>query len=145
MRHTFLFEPGIWTAEGTFSAAGSGPAPSKGVSEITHRSGLWIVDGRMRVEGPPLQEFSNRYEMAPFDPAKHVGTWSSVNSALGAMQGTIAVAGDTIISLFNSDDGVSRGVDSLAYTGEGQYESRGVLVKGSQLVSTWAMRLQRER
>src|SRR5271154_2936653 len=65
MAHTFLFEPGVWTASGTFWRGDGEPMEAQGRTEIAHRSDCWLLSGTLKVLGSPPVEFVNAYCIEP--------------------------------------------------------------------------------
>ena len=68
MKHTFLFEPGVWTAEGTFWRGDGEALAALGRTDITHKSECWLLSGTMKVLGSPTIEFVNAYSIATGNP-----------------------------------------------------------------------------
>ena len=84
MKHTFLFEPGIWNAEGTFWREDGQALAALGRTEIAHHTECGLLSGTMKVLGSPPVEFVNAYSIAAADPGAHTLKWSSENATLGA-------------------------------------------------------------
>src|SRR5579872_4753898 len=68
MTHTFLFEPGVWTASGTFWRGDGEPMEAQGRTEITHRNDCWLLSSTLKVLGSPPVEFVNAYCIELFPP-----------------------------------------------------------------------------
>ena len=49
MAHTFLFEPAVWIATGTFWRGDGEPLEAVGRTEIAHRDGCWLLSGTLKV------------------------------------------------------------------------------------------------
>src|ERR1700760_194622 len=82
MTHTFLFEPGIWTASGTFWRGDGEPMEAQGRTEITHRPDCWLLSGTLKGFGSPPVEFVNAYRIEP--PGRNPGAmkWTSEKATL---------------------------------------------------------------
>jgi hypothetical protein len=62
---------------------------------------------------------------------------------LGHFTGTIALVGDSILTVARSDEDNSWSMESLMQISETRYLSRGVYFAGGKMVSTWAVELNR--
>lgn len=143
--HTFLFREGRWLAEGSFRTADGSRVRAHGETTVRHRTEAWINEGRLVLEspgGPGMIE--NFYRIQPFTEEEGFTTWTSQNPALGRLEGSFSVAGDTILSRYVSQDGGARGVEALRRLGPNLYEARGTLDVDGELASAWAMTLRRE-
>jgi hypothetical protein len=141
-RHTFLFYPGTWIATGTYSDNQGKPVESQGKITIIHHDEVWLHDGSMKVYGENPVEFANHYEVVPFGGDGLTTTWCSRNPSLGTLYGVYAVVGDSILSAFSSEDGVSTGMEYLRQIETNQYDNRGVLFHEGLMLSSWAMELK---
>ncbi len=143
MRHTYILSEGEWESRGQFfDAAGIG-LPAEGRTRIVHEARTWKLTGYMRIISEPPVEFRNDYSITPFPEGGDTTVWSSVNPALGRMNGRFTLVEDSILSLYNTDDGAYRGVEYLFMIGEGRYINRGVLYHNGGKVSSWAVELRR--
>jgi hypothetical protein len=73
--HTFLFEPGLKRAQGWYYPPQGDPAPLEGETRIVRQPGIWINEGRMRIQTDPPAEFGQRYEIHPFPPGGLETLW----------------------------------------------------------------------
>jgi hypothetical protein len=143
INHTFLFDQKMWIATGIYFDHANTPAPAAGESKIIHQGGLWIVESTVRVFGDAPLEIHNRYEVIPFsDDTPYVAQWKSDHTALGRLSGKFVIVDDTILSIYQSEEGTHSGTEVLAKTEDGYYESRGCLFKGNNKVSSWAFELR---
>ena len=91
---------------------------------------------------PPLR-FENHYRIsAPRDDARIV-PWQSDNPAIGKLTGVFFVAGDTIMSSFQSADGAFLGNEHLRQLSLDRYQARGLFLAAGAVVSAWSMELVR--
>jgi hypothetical protein len=144
MTHTFLFEPGIWTASGTFWRGDGEPMEAQSRTEITHRDpSCWLLAGTLKVLGSPPVEFVYAYCIEP--PGRHRATmkWTSENATLGKLQGTYSVVGTSIICVFRCHDSGYHGAEHFEQLDTNSYRSAGVLFLEDRTLSSWQMSLQR--
>lgn len=144
MGHTFLFEPGEWKAEGSFIGPEGRSSPAFGRTTIVHRDTAWVSEGFMLVRSDEREEeIRNSYWIRPFREAEGFTTWRSENPALGPLEGSFSVVGDTILSVYRSEDGDVTGTESLRRVRGDRYEVRGTLVGRGGRLSSWAVTLTR--
>jgi hypothetical protein len=141
--HTYLFKAGLWRAEGQYYDESGSVYPVEGESRITHRNALWYNESDMRISGSGEIGFSNDYEIVPFHEGGEATSWTSTNDALGKLSGQFVLAGDAILSLFQSEDGAYRGTESLLRISDVVYRNWGTLLCGRDKLSSWMIRLNR--
>src|SRR3569833_718561 len=88
MMHTFLFEPGVWAAKGTFWRADGEPIEAQGRTEIAHHPTTWLLSGSLKVFGSPPVEFVNAYSISPPGRDATCMKWRSENATLGKLSDT---------------------------------------------------------
>jgi hypothetical protein len=142
MGHTFLFEEGCWKAEGFFRDAEGRTVTLSGETRVIHGEKHWIMEGFMEIEGEVPRRIENRYVIEPFNGGD-ITSWSSENPALGKLEGTFTVVGDSILSHFTGDDGACTGMEYLRFIGGEVYINRGALISAGDLVSSWSVTLRR--
>jgi hypothetical protein len=140
-RHSFLLEPGRWTATGRFSGAG-GSHPARGETSVLRDGALWRIEGMMDVLADPPVRIENRYEIRPGSAPDRLD-WTSENPALGRLAGTFLLLDDAILSGFRSADGTWRGEERLERRSAGRYAADGRLLAGEDVVSEWQVDLVR--
>jgi hypothetical protein len=142
-RHTWLFEPGTWTATGRFWEKGELEREGRGSSVVRHTSTVWEVEGIMEILGEPPARFQNVYGiLVPHAGARSV-PWESHNPAIGMLTGIFFVADDTIMSSFRSSDGEFAGSEHMTYLAPNRYRARGLFLASNAVVSAWRMELTR--
>lgn len=142
--HTFLFQPGEWKAEGTFVSRRGRPSPAFGRTMIVHRDTAWVSEGFMLIRSDEGEdEIRNSYWIRPFTESEGFTTWRSENPALGSLEGSFSVVGDTILSIYRSEDGSVTGTESLRRVRRDRYQVRGALVGRIGRLSSWAVTLTR--
>lgn len=151
MTHTFLFEPGVWTAEGTFWRADGEALAALGRTEITHHSECWLLSGTMKVLGSPSIEFVNAYSITAGERLKAGGTgsqtlrWTSENATLGKLRGTFSVVGSCIFSVYGCEPSGYHGSEHLEQLDAFRYRSSGILLLEDRLLTSWQLTLTRSR
>lgn len=144
VKHTFLFEEGIWTVSGEYTGQNGAVIPMEGSARITHAENIWKNQGVMTlVQAGGNIEIRNDYEIAPFDEGSDYTAWRSDNPSLGRLTGLFVVVDDSIISTIASDDGKISGIEYLRKVNEDLYVSRGFIFRGNEKVSSWAAELVR--
>jgi hypothetical protein len=144
MTHTFLFEPAVWTATGTFWRGDGEMLAAQGRTEIAHRPDCWLLSGTLKVLGSPPVEFVNAYWIEP--PGRNHGTcmkWKSENPTLGKLHGTFSVVGNSIFSVYRCESSGYHGAEHLGQIDSNTYASCGVLLLLDRRLSSWQMVLRR--
>ncbi|MBP1732590.1 MAG: hypothetical protein H6Q55_3019 [Deltaproteobacteria bacterium] len=141
MRHTFLFEEGVWRAEGTYIDGTNTALRAEGTIAITHTGEAWINEGSLRLLRAHPVEFQNRYEIVPFEEGKDYTTWKSQNPVIGTLIGKIVVIDDSLISVYESEDRLYAGSEYLLQVSETVYRNRGFAFKEDERISSWAVQL----
>ena len=143
MKHTFMLRVGFWVAEGEYYDENGNGYSAVGQSETTHQEEVWVNEGIMKVFFDEPVAIANRYEIEPFGTGKTSTHWKSSNRLLGSLKGHFVIVGDSILSLFRSENGRYSGTEWLQMVGEGTYRNRGVLLDGDRMLSSWAMELRK--
>lgn len=143
MRHTFLFEEGVWRAEGTYIDGSNTPLRAEGTITITHTPERWINEGALKLLLESPVEFQNRYEIVPFEEGSDHTTWQSFNPVIGELKGRIVIVDDSLISVYKSEDGQYSGSEYLLRVSETVYSNRGFAFKDTEKISSWAVQLTR--
>jgi hypothetical protein len=143
MTHTFLFEPGLWTASGTFWRGDGEPMEAQGRTEIAHRADCWLLSGTLKVLGSPPVEFVTAYRIEP--PSRHhVGMkWTSENATLGKLQGTFSAIGSCIFCVYRCHDSGYHGAEHFEQLDSNSYRTAGILLLQDRALSSWQMTLRR--
>jgi hypothetical protein len=144
IRHSWLFEPGSWRATGSFWESGEIEREARGRSIVRHTPETWWIDGEMEILAEPPVRFQNNYHIAPPRGDTNILAWRSQNPGIGVLNGRFVVAGDTIMSLFRSEDGTFAGSEHLTRIDSDRYHARGVFGASGEVVSSWSMELIRQ-
>ena len=97
MEHTYLLRPGKWRAEGTYYDDAGRAFPLTGRSELTGDGPERRLTGWMEVAAPQPLRFANDYVIRETDRPFALA-WESRNPALGVLEGTFELAGESILS-----------------------------------------------
>ena len=143
MSHTYLLAEGFWVGEGEYYDRHGNVYSAVIQSETTNREGVWINDWILKIFFDEPVAIANRYEIEPFGPGKNSTSWKAANRILGNLSGRLVVVGDSILSLFRSEDGRYSGTEWLQMVGEGTYRSRRVLLDCDRVFSSWSMELRK--
>ncbi|HKT73368.1 MAG TPA: hypothetical protein VJQ47_10785 [Steroidobacteraceae bacterium] len=143
MRHTFLFEPGVWVGEGTFWRADGEPLSAAGRIEIAHRDDCWLLGGSLKVKASPSVEFVTAYSITP--PASPTSSmkWASENATLGKQSGTFSVVGRGILSVYSCSASGYHGAEHMAQLDTDRYRLTAILLLNEKRLSSWELELSR--
>ena len=143
MNHTYLFEQASWKVRGYYIGESGQLIEAEGKSIITHQREIWVIQGVMRLHTEGDSEIGNIYEVVSFKQGADNTSWSSMNDALGRIEGRFILIDDTILSVFQTTNGRYRGTEYLRQLSDHQYVSKGVLLKGLAKLSSWSVNLDR--
>jgi hypothetical protein len=144
VKHTFLFEEGIWVVSGEYTGQNGAVVPVEGSAKISHEARVWRNQGVMTLVQPGGNvEIRNDYEIAPFEEGMDYTAWRAGNPSLGKLTGLFVVVDDSIISTIASEDGKVSGIEYLRKVSGDHYKSRGFIFRGDVKVSSWAAELVR--
>jgi len=143
MKHTFLFEQGIWRATGQFTDEAGNDYDIEGRSEVLHEEGLWRNRSWMRLRTEPPFSIENLYDIVPFKRGAMMTTWTSHNPSFGELSGTFELEGNAITSRYASDDQKVRGFETVTMVDEQSYRGRGEVYIEGKLTSSWSVNLER--
>ena len=144
MTHTFLFEPAVWIATGTFWRGDGEPLEAIGRTEIAHRDQCWLLSGKLKVLGAPPVEFVHAYLIEPPPGGGSAMKWTFETETFGKLAGMYAVVGSSIFSVFSCDASGYRGSEHLGQIDADHYATVGVLLQNEKIIYSWSMRLVRE-
>jgi hypothetical protein len=148
MKHTFLFEPGVWTAEGTFWGGDGEALAALGRTDITHHSECWLLSGTVKVLGSPSIEFVNAYSIATGNPGtlgNQTLKWNAENATMGKLRGTFSVVGSCIFSVYGSNESGYHGAEHLEQLDAQHYRAAGLLLLDDRLLTSWQLTLTRSQ
>ena len=146
MKHTFLFEPGVWTAEGTFWRNDGEALAALGRTDITHHSECWLLAGTVKVLGSPSIEFVNAYSISTGNPGSlgnQTLKWDAENATMGKLSGTFSVVGSCIFSVYGADSSGYHGAEHLEQLDAAHYRASGILLLENRLLTSWQLALTR--
>jgi len=143
MRHTFLFQEGLWLADGSYFDETNRSFPFTGRTEVTHSENLWFLNGRMEILAEKTISIENNYMITPFREGSDMTSWESENPALGILRGRFYLVDDSILSTCVSGSGAYAGTEFLLKKGESNYLNRGVFTDGTRRLSSWVVELKK--
>lgn len=143
VKHTYLFRPGRWRAEGTYYDEADRALPLTGWSEVLRTQQQWTLDGALEVQLPTPLRFTNRYQLRETNFPQTLA-WESYNPALGTLTGTFEVVGPNLLSQYRSSDGVYSGFEILTLQADGSYQNTGLSLKSGRRMSAWTALLRAE-
>lgn len=143
VKHTYLFRPGRWRAEGTYYDEADRALPLTGWSEVLRTQQQWTLDGALEVQLPTPLRFTNRYQLCETNFPQTLA-WESYNPALGTLTGTFEVVGPNLMSQYRSSDGVYSGFEILTLQADGSYQNTGLSLKSGRRMSAWTALLWAE-
>jgi hypothetical protein len=143
MRHTFLFEPAVWTATGTFWRGDGEALEASGKIEVAHRPECWLLSGTLKVQSAPPVEFVYAYRIQP--PNRESGTmrWTSEDPTLGKLHGTYTVIGETIFSIYRCEGTGYYGAEHLGRVDGDCYHWSGLLLLDDRCLSSRQLLIRR--
>lgn len=143
MKHTYLFEEGVWNASGVFIDETGKEFQVEGKSTISHEESIWKNRGFMRIHTDPPTEYQSSYEIEPFESGCDSTKWVAQNPDIGQLSGNFVVIGDSILSIYTSENDKLVGTEYLRQINENVYENRGTLMRGNVRISSWSVELKR--
>lgn len=143
MKHTYIFEEGNWKASGLYYDHEANQVKVFGETTIKHRKDEWVLDGFMELKLETPIRFFNKYSILPMPIGKDYTKWTSENPALGKLIGKFMIVGDTILSVYISENGIYSGSESLFRIDENKYLNRGFAFNGENKLSSWEVTLER--
>ena len=101
------------------------------------------VLARKRHEGPvPLELLQIKPSDLMVAPGNFATTWTSKSASFGTLHGRFILAGDAILSAYESATGRYRGQDTILRRDDKHYSARGALLDGSKILSAWSVELR---
>ena len=143
MKHTYLFEPGIWTGVGTFWREDGEPLPAECRTEIAHQDECWLICGTLKVLGAPPVEFLNACRIDPPGRKGACLKWTSENATLGKLQGTYSVLENCLLSVYRCTPSGYHGAEHYGRLDDDTYRASGVLLLEERRLSSWELLLRR--
>ncbi|MDR3154107.1 MAG: hypothetical protein LBW85_07540 [Deltaproteobacteria bacterium] len=142
--HTYLFRPGLWTADGIYFDELEKPHVQSGELLVEHAPDVWTIDSRMNVSGTDRRDFVSRYTVTPFKEGSSFTEWKSHIGGPEPVYGLFVVVQECILMPWQSQSGQYWGQESLISVSDGEYLSRGFAFIKDRKASSWAVRLLRQ-
>ena len=149
MQHTYLFEEGLWAANGIYINEPGDQVDVHGSSIITHHEEKWVIELVMELMPKDHSEYRNLefktvYEVQPIRVLTDATEWVTHNPSMGRLNGLMTVAHDSILSTYQSTNGNIRGIETFIKVSDGQYQCRGALFEGARRGASWFLVFTRE-
>ncbi len=149
MQHTYLFEEGLWAANGIYINEPGDQVDVQGNSIITHHDDNWVIELTMKLVPTDQSEYRNLdfktvYEVQPIIAATDAMEWVTHNASMGRLNGLMTVVHDSILSTYQSTNGNIRGTETLIKVSDSQYQCRGALFEGARRGASWFLSFTRE-
>lgn len=142
--HTFLFEEGVWEADGTYTDEEGSSVKARGRTEVRHEEERWTNEGEITVLTDPPTTLENRYAFPrPRREAVNL-PWASENPSLGRLTGAFVVEERILLSSYRNEDGTVTGVEALVKIEADHYESAGALFRQGRRMGSWRFVLRRQ-
>jgi hypothetical protein len=142
-RHTYLFEPGLWSMEGVYRDREDKPHRQTGQLAVVHSPGLWTIESSLAISGEDTRDFETRYDVTPMAEGRSFTEWKSITEGPEPIFGLFVVVEDSILMPWESESGTFWGQEALLMLSPGEYSSRGFAFIKREKVSSWAVRLTR--
>ncbi|MDR0355158.1 MAG: hypothetical protein LBJ64_05430 [Deltaproteobacteria bacterium] len=143
VKHTYLFQPGLWTVDGRYLDREENPHTQTGELVIVHARDLWTIDSQLNISGQDPRKLESRYEVTPFANDKSYTDWKSDTDGPEPVYGLFVVVQDAIMMPWQSRSGIYWGQEVLAKVSDHEYISRGFAFIKDDKVASWAARLSR--
>ena len=143
MKHTYLFQEGLWVAKGVYIDERGNDSSVEGEARISHVDDMWVNEAWMKMLGHDPLVFQNRYEIIPFDPGRDFTSWASSSPTLGTFLGMFIVVEDSILSTYRSKDRKYSGTEYLRKIDDVLYWNRGALMDSDKKLSSWVIELRK--
>lgn len=142
MEHTYLFQNASWRAEGVYHTKEGKTYPMTGGSTLSRTADAWTLTGFLEVPLTPPARFENTYTISLTENPAEL-RWTSVNPALGTLEGRFTVLPGIITSAYTAADGVHSGSEMMMQVSEREYKMQGVLNEDGDPQDWWEGRLVR--
>jgi hypothetical protein len=139
MKHTFLFEPGVWSGTGTLWRADGEPLEALARTEIAHRAECWLLSGQLKVLGSPPTEFVQAYLIEPPRSGAESLKWTFESAMFGKLQGRFAIIGASILAVCGCEASGYYGSEHLGQLDAQTYRAAGMMLLKDKLVYSWEM------
>jgi len=110
---------------------------------VLHGINQWQLNGFMELAIPNTPRMYSTYIIEPLKPGLDFTLWQSENPSLGLIEGKFMIAGDTIISYYQSKSGLYTGHETLVKISDEEYTSRCFSFKNDKKLSSWVASLKK--
>lgn len=141
MKHTYFYTTLDWRARGTYYDEEGKAAPLYGEVSTIRNENEWTLSGFMEVRTQEPMHFTNEYNIRSTKD-KTTLSWTSYNPVLGNLAGTFEVIGDSILSIYQSENGMYSGTETLLWKDDFTYYNVGVAFCEGKKMSSWTATLK---
>ncbi len=141
VKHTYFYATLDWRARGTYYNPDGSEDPLYGQVSIRKMSEEWSLTGFLEVRKKNPVRYTNDYKIYP-STDKTTLSWTSYNPTFGTLNGTYEIVGESIISLYQSEDGVYSGTEVLTWKDDFTYYNVGVAFCNGKKMSSWTATLK---
>ena len=142
-KHTYIFSEGRWESHGSYVDQNQRQYEAFSELQVLHGINQWQLNGFMELAIPNTPRMDSTYIIEPLKPGLDFTLWQSENPSLGLIEGKFMIAGDTIISYYQSKSGLYTGHETLVKLSDGEYTSRGFSFKNDKKLSSWVASLKK--
>lgn len=139
MKHTFLFEPAVWSGTGTLWRVDGQALEAHARTEIAHRPECWLLSGTLKVLGSPPTEFVQAYLIEPPRAPGESLKWTFESAMFGKMKGRFAAIDASILAVYGCEESGYYGSEHFGQLDPDSYRSTGMLLLKDKLVYSWQM------
>jgi hypothetical protein len=139
MKHTFLFEPAVWSGTGTLWRADGEPLEAQARTEIAHRPECWLLSGKLKVLGSPPTEFTQAYLIEPPQGPRDSLKWTFESAMFGNIKGRFAATGSSILAVYGCEATGYYGSEHYGQIDATSYRSAGMLLLKDKLMYSWEL------
>lgn len=146
MNHSYIFQEGVWTANGVYMGADEKVVPCTGEVNITHGGEVWLLECRLTIAPQSDEKETQRMKniIEPWAEGRKATAWTAVNPELGEIRGRYVLVEDSIVSSYETKDGEYSGMEFISKTGDDTYTSRAALLHRGSRISFFALELKRK-
>lgn len=142
-KHTYLLKEGTWEANGKYTDHLDREFEVLSESKILHLEDHWVLEGYMELLVEDSEKLLNAYNITPIKKGEDQVAWTVKNPSLGTLSGKFLIVGDTIMSVYNSEDGTYSGFEVLTYQSPDEYLQKGYSMYDGKKLSSWEAKLKR--
>ncbi len=141
--HTFLLNPNNWKATGIFTNSSEETFSVNGIFSISHNNANWILKVHLS-SSVETDLYNPVFVIEPFISNSPFTQWKMSLPPYENMEGRFMIVEKDILSVGNTDDKVISFTEYIRKVSDDFYKSRGFIMQGSKIVSSWNLFLKRK-